>query len=46
VLAAADAIMAFMPQVPHSFGVLLTVAALYGAFRFTKSRAAGGRAIP
>lgn len=41
VLAAADAIMAFMPQVPHGFGVLLTVAALYGAFRFTKSRSSG-----
>ncbi|MFH5924979.1 hypothetical protein [Roseomonas xinghualingensis] len=46
VLTVADAIMAFMPQVPHGFGVLLTVAALYGAFRFTKTRSAGRPAIP
>lgn len=44
VLAVADSIMAFMPQVPHGFGVLLTVAAIYGAFRFTKTRSAGGSA--
>jgi len=45
VLAVADAIMAFMPQVPHGIGVLLTVAALYGAFRFTKTRSAGRPAL-
>jgi hypothetical protein len=45
VLAVADAIMAFLPQVPHGFGVLLTVAALYGAFRFTKTHSARGSTI-
>ncbi|UFN51001.1 hypothetical protein LPC08_10495 [Roseomonas sp. OT10] len=38
VLVLADAVMAFLPQVPHAVGVLLTVAALYGAFSYTKRR--------
>lgn len=46
VLALAASIMAFMPQVPHGFGVLLTVAAIYGAFRFTRTRSAGRPAAP
>lgn len=45
-LAIADAIMAFLPQVPHSIGVLLTVAALYAAFRFTKAHAQRRPATP
>lgn len=36
----ADAVMAFLPQVPHQFGVLATVAALYLAVRYTRIRAA------
>jgi hypothetical protein len=40
VLTAADAMMAFMPRIPHAIGVLLTVAALYGAFRYTKTASA------
>lgn len=44
VLVVADAIMVFLPQVPHGLGVLLTVAALYGAVRFTRMRA--GQAAP
>ena len=42
VLVLADAVMAFLPRVPHAVGVLMTVAALYGAFRYTQRRAEEG----
>lgn len=32
--------MAFLPQVPHQFGILVTVATLYLAVRYTRIRAA------
>jgi hypothetical protein len=33
----ADLLLLYMPQVPHRVGVLLTIGALYGAFKFTTS---------
>ena len=48
VLVIADLILIYMPEWPHRVGILLTIAALYGAFKFTawypdrvKSEAAG-----
>lgn len=35
VLVIADIVMLTMPEVPHRFGILLTAAALVGAFKFT-----------
>jgi hypothetical protein len=35
VLIVADLILLSRPEVPHKVGVLLTIAALYGAFKFT-----------
>jgi hypothetical protein len=34
-LIVADLILLYMPDVPHKVGVLLTIGALYGAFKFT-----------
>lgn len=34
-LVAADLVLLYLPDVPHKFGVLLTIGALYGAFKFT-----------
>ncbi|HET7884611.1 MAG TPA: hypothetical protein VFL62_00160 [Bradyrhizobium sp.] len=31
----ADLVLLYMPDVPHAVGVLLTIGALYGAFKFT-----------
>jgi hypothetical protein len=35
VLIVADLVLLYLPDVPHKIGVLLTIAALYGAFKFT-----------
>jgi hypothetical protein len=35
VLVAADLVLLYRPDVPHKVSVLLTIAALYGAFKFT-----------
>ena len=35
VLVIADLILIYMPDWPHRVGILLTIAALYGAFKFT-----------
>lgn len=35
VLVIADMILIYMPEWPHRVGILLTIAALYGAFKFT-----------
>jgi hypothetical protein len=37
ILIAADLVLLYMPEVPHRVSVLLSVAALYGAFKFTTS---------
>lgn len=34
-LIVADVILLYMPNVPHKVGVLLTIGALYGAYKFT-----------
>jgi hypothetical protein len=34
-LVVADLVLLYLPDVPHKFSVLLTVGALYGAFKFT-----------
>jgi signal transduction histidine kinase len=41
---AADLILLYMPEVPHKVGVLLTIGALYGAFKFTMAYPDKGRA--
>ncbi len=35
VLIAADLVLLYMPDVPHRISILVTIAALYGAFKFT-----------
>jgi hypothetical protein len=37
VLILADLILLYMPDVPHRVSVMLTIAALYGAFKFTQA---------
>jgi hypothetical protein len=43
----ADLVLLYMPDVPHRAGVLLTIAALYGAFKFTMAypAKAGSQAV-
>jgi len=38
-MVAADLLMTYVPAVPHSVGVIITVAALYAAVKFTGSYA-------
>ncbi|MDR5837021.1 hypothetical protein [Caballeronia sp. LZ034LL] len=34
-MVAADVLMAYMTSVPHSVGIVITIAALYAAIKFT-----------
>ncbi len=50
VLVIADLILLYMPDWPHRVGILLTIAALYGAFKFTvwypdRGQGLGGGAV-
>lgn len=42
-MVAADILMIYLPTVPHALGILITVAALYAAIKFTDWRAAQAR---
>ena len=42
-LVVADFILLYLPDVPHKFSVLLTIGALYGAFKFTMAYPDGAK---